>query len=107
MIDRAEVLDKYGGRCAYCGKEITLATMQVDHVQSQRNGGTDDMDNLNPACRLCNHYKRGGGLESFREKLMTLHERLVKIYIVNVAIDHGIVKVEPFDGRFYFERAKK
>jgi 5-methylcytosine-specific restriction endonuclease McrA len=29
---RQLVLTKYGGRCAYCGKIISLQTMQVDHI---------------------------------------------------------------------------
>ena len=30
--EREEVLKKYDGHCAYCGAEITLKQMQVDHL---------------------------------------------------------------------------
>ena len=30
--ERLAVYDKTNGHCAYCGKEITLQQMQVDHV---------------------------------------------------------------------------
>lgn len=30
-IHRQSVLDKYNGHCAYCGYQLTLKTMQVDH----------------------------------------------------------------------------
>ena len=44
MINRKEVLEKYNGHCAYCGKEITLKEMQVDHKHPRRAGGKDDFD---------------------------------------------------------------
>lgn len=31
-IDRQFVLDKYDGRCAYCGCNLTIKQMQVDHI---------------------------------------------------------------------------
>jgi len=36
--------------------------------------------------------------------LKTLHKRVMDIYICKVAEDYGIIKVEPWDGKFYFER---
>lgn len=36
--ERLKVYNKYGGRCAYCGREIEYKDMQVDHiVPKQRN----------------------------------------------------------------------
>jgi 5-methylcytosine-specific restriction endonuclease McrA len=32
MTTRRLVYDKYGGRCAYCGKELRFEDMQVDHI---------------------------------------------------------------------------
>ena len=55
---RETVWQKYGGRCAYCGRKIKLCDMQVDHF-IPKNGyfaqGTDDLSNLMPSCRMCNH----------------------------------------------------
>lgn len=106
-IDRLSVWNKYNGYCAYCGKEISVKDMQVDHIIPVRNGGTDKIANLNPSCRRCNHYKRASSLESFRKKLKTIHERIRENYIVKVGIDYGIVEIIPFDGIFYFEKATK
>lgn len=69
-IDRQKVYDKYNGHCAYCGKAIKIKDMQVDHILPKRNGGTDDIANLNPSCRLCNHYKRAADTETFRNVLL-------------------------------------
>lgn len=101
---RQAVYNKYDGHCAYCGKKIEYSEMQVDHQIAKRNGGADDIKNLYPACRRCNHYKRAQGLESFRDYIKTLHTRIANDYIVKVGLDYGIVELNPFDGEFYFER---
>ena len=101
---RQAVYNKYGGRCAYCGNEIDIKDMQVDHVIPKRIGGTDDINNLNPACRRCNHYKRASSIERFRTLLLTLHERIKGNYICKVAEDYGVITVKEWDGKFYFEK---
>lgn len=106
MINRQAVYDKYDGHCAYCGREITLKEMQVDHIQPARNGGNNRHENLHPSCKRCNHYKRGYCLEGFRRLMSTLHERIEKQYIDKVAIDYGIITLKPWDGKFYFETIK-
>lgn len=102
-IDRKHIHAKFGGHCAYCGKEITVKDMQVDHIYPKRLGGPDDLENLNPACRRCNHYKRGDTLEAFRRLMQGLHERIAKNYIVKVGLDYGVATLRPFSGLFYFE----
>ena len=101
--ERNIVFDKYSGHCAYCGKEITIDVMQVDHIEPLHNGGEDSIENKNPSCKSCNHYKRGYGLEGFRKYMMKLHERIIKDYISRVANDYGIINITPFSGKFYFE----
>ena len=104
-IDRQKVYDKYNGHCAYCGKAISIKEMQVDHILSKRNGGTNDIDNLNPSCRLCNHYKRAAGIETFRNDLLDeLIKRLMKIYIFRVALDYGMITINGWDKNFYCEK---
>ena len=104
-IDRQKVYDKYNGHCAYCGKAIKIKDMQVDHILPKRNGGTNDIDNLNPSCRLCNHYKRAADIETFRNGLLGgLIKRLMKIYIFRVALDYGMITINGWDKKFYYER---
>lgn len=114
---RKEVYEKYGGHCAYCGKAIIYEDMQVDHCIPKRSrieqvdyAGPKDIingiDNLQPSCRRCNHYKRSHSIKVFREMIKTLHQRIVKTYIAKVALDYGIISVTPHDGVFYFERTK-
>lgn len=105
---RQLVHKKYNGHCAYCGKKIEMSEMQVDHIEPQRpyngQGGTDEINNLNPSCRRCNHYKRAHHLEEYRKMIRTIHERTQDIYICKVAEDYGVIKIEPWDGKFYFEK---
>lgn len=112
---RNRVWLKFHKHCAYCGNTIEIKDMQIDHLWPQHNpglaehyGGMDveSFENLMPSCRSCNHYKRGDVLETFRRSMKTLHKRIAKIYIVNVAINFGMLKITPFDGEFYFERCK-
>jgi 5-methylcytosine-specific restriction endonuclease McrA len=110
--DRIKVYEKFNGKCAYCGRDIEFKEMQVDHYYPQCNTGyaktfgidINSFDNLMPSCRRCNHYKRAELPEHFRTQMKTLHKRLMKIYIVKVAIDYGIIELKPFNGVFYFER---
>lgn len=110
-VDRNKIWLKYDKHCAYCGKPITLSTMQVDHIVPKARGwkvsNVNDYSNLNPACRSCNGYKRNHSLEGFRKKYLgMLHERLKKQFTVRVALDYGIVKLEKWNRRFYFEKVK-
>lgn len=113
MDRRQKVYNKYNGHCAYCGREITIKEMQVDHIIPKiffSDNGKDvreDIYNLNPTCRRCNHYKRAGSLEYFRSLLITLHERIMQNYICKVALDYGIINITKFDGTFYFEKEEK
>lgn len=114
---REEVHKKYNGHCAYCGKKIEIKEMQIDHMYPKSLGPNyarlvgkielESMENYMPTCRRCNHYKRADHLDNFRKSMNYLHERIEKMYIVKVAIDFGILKLEKFDGKFYFEKTKE
>lgn len=102
---RKQVYEKYGGRCAYCGCELEYKDMQVDHVEPVYLGyGGDDIDNLMPACRMCNFYKSTFTLEKFRERLKTIPDRLERDFTYRMAKKYGIVEEHKEETvRFYFE----
>lgn len=105
-INRNVVYEKFNGRCAYCGKQIDIKDMQVDHFKAKRQGGTDDFDNLMPSCRRCNHYKRAESLENFRVMLMNMEHKVLDTYLGRVARDYGMVEWKGWDGKFFFERSE-
>ena len=117
---------KYQVECDYCGKKIAIKDMQMDHIipkwhnESQQHldswaklggsrivKGTDDIDNFNPSCRLCNHYKRASSLDIFRTwNLAGIIGRLRKIYIFRVAEKYGMVEIHEWDQKFYFGKVE-
>ena len=108
MINRIEIFNKYNGHCAYCGKEIEIKDMQVDHIISKHNGGTDDVENLNPSCRRCNHYKRTSGIETFRRMVSEIPKKLDRdSYIYKVGEDYGFYKPHIIPIKFYFEKTTR
>lgn len=76
--ERQQIYEKFGGRCAYCGCNITIKEMQADHVVPLHLGGADDIINLYPACRSCNHYKSTYTVERFREIIQRAPAVLMK-----------------------------
>lgn len=106
---RLAVYAKYNGHCAYCGKEIDLKNMQVDHIdavyRAEYEGRIVDesIKNYMPACRSCNFYKSTSTLEEFRKKVSTLHERLDKLFIYRLAKQYGMLQ-EGKMPMFYFEQ---
>ena len=104
---RAQVYEMYGGHCAYCGKEIDIKEMQVDHVQSVYLGGEDEITNYRPACRQCNFYKSTLSVEGLREQLGLIVGRLEKLLTFRLALAHGLIRLTGRPVKFYFEECEK
>lgn len=103
--ERRTVYDKMGGHCAYCGCKIRLnKDMQVDHVVPLRKGGMDELDNMLPACRSCNHYKGSMSLEGFRKMVENMPYALDRDSVTyRNAVRFGLVEPKPHHVIFYFE----
>ena len=122
---REKVHQKYGGRCAYCGQEITMKQMQIDHIipqraYSEKHGclivgcqkftkyGLNDLQNLAPACRPCNNFKSGMPLEDFRSEIAAQPERLRRYRNqFRLAERFGLVAVVNIPVVFYFETTQR
>lgn len=109
--ERKIVYDKMGGHCAYCGCELAYEDMQVDHVvpiNGYREQGADTLDNMLPACRSCNHYKRANGLELFRHYLENIPTALMRDSVIyRNAVRFGLVAPTPHPVVFYFEQIER
>jgi len=123
---RQLIYDKFNGLCAYTGKPLG-DDWQVDHVISKNWSkyykdtsleiDENHIDNLFPALRIVNHYKRAFDLEGFRQYMLRFHLRLAKLpkttrvnatekrkeYMYKVADAFDIRIDKPFSGIFYFE----
>ena len=106
--DRQLVYDKLNGHCAYCGCEIDIQQMQVDHVVPLRKGGEDSLSNMLPACRSCNHYKSTLTVEQFRQMIEKMPSTLMRDSVTyKNAVRFGIVIPNPHKIHFFFEQNKE
>jgi len=121
---REKIKNKFNGKCAYTGKDLgddwqidhvipKCLTLQGYHCINEHNS----IENLVPALRIVNHYKRSLDLERFRYYMSYFHQRLAKLpkktrlektkkrieYMNNIANAFDINVDEPFGGKFYFE----
>jgi 5-methylcytosine-specific restriction endonuclease McrA len=125
---RTKIYNKCDGHCAYCGTDITIKQMQIDHVFPKNSKhyldyppqtitsywGTmiapkisdiDDESNLLPSCRRCNNYKSSFYLEEFRYELKLQIQRARKQSVnFRNAERFGLLKVIEKPIIFYFEK---
>lgn len=121
---RQEVYEKCNGHCGYCGVEIDIKAMQVDHIIPQRNfewhlknnfkvpeflshltlSDLNNIDNLMPTCRSCNNYKSSTYLELFRSEIQAQPKRLRKCKpTFRLAERFGLIEEINKPVVFYFE----
>ena len=54
---KSSLIEKTGGVCAVCGRELARSKVTIDHYIPKYHGGTDDERNLLPLCKNCNKSK--------------------------------------------------
>jgi len=123
--DRELIFNKYGGKCAYCGCELTKG-WHVDELEPCRRQYESEkvpgewrwrdrlvgythperlhIDNQNPSCISCNINKRSMSLKEFREMIAGfmkhLNERNTQY---KIAKRYGLVSEVNKPVVFYFE----
>ena len=103
--ERIKIYDKCNRRCAYCGCDMEYKDMQVDHAQPLRCGGADEISNMLPACRSCNHYKATLTIEKYRKYIEDIPERLNRDSIpFSVGKRFGVVEGNYKHVVFWFEK---
>ena len=120
--DRIKIFEKYGGKCAYCGCDLTKS-WHADHIQPivrdskwdrKRgrfvNGGTcrnpenEILQNYNPSCSSCNIQKNSFTLEQFRSNIQgflnSLNQYSTQYKFVK---RYGLVTETQNEVKFFFE----
>lgn len=114
---RAELREKYGGRCAYCGVELG-ERWHADHFEPViRNWGAEakaapamrpqnhNLANMMPSCVPCNLSKSSQPLESWRAWIAGHVNSLNQYHpIYRLAKAYGLIQETGAQVTFYFER---
>lgn len=112
---RAALREKFGGRCAYCGKPLG-DRWHADHIEPLRRNDwckvpsppmhpeRDTLENHNPACAPCNIDKHSMTLEDWRGMIERTNDVLARdVSTFRRALRYGLVTVQPKPVVFYFE----
>ena len=73
---RFEVFKRDKFECQYCGAHPPDVVLEVDHIISVRDGGSDDIENLITACFGCN---RGKGAEDLTVLPQSLADKAAEV----------------------------
>lgn len=125
---RAELREKFGGRCAYCGCELPerwhadhfvpcIRDIQAKQVRpgefrlvSVGSGipGTNVIENMMPSCPPCNISKGRQTLEGWRQWLAGHVQSLNNYHpIYRIAKAYGLIVETGKPVEFYFERVAR
>ena len=86
-------------------KYRTLSDEALRELGLQR--GSDDIDNLMPACRPCNYRKGSLSLENFRNALQRGQICCRRDFTYRMMVQYGLVVEMPAEVEFYFEKKEK
>lgn len=110
---RGDVYSRFNGRCAYCGCELELKDMQVDHfIAHMGEGGEDTLDNYYPACQVCNRVKTNYSIEQFKKAIRhcgEIHRKRKKPIMADsdkIAIKYDLTK-EDHEITLFYEKYEK
>lgn len=128
--DRQKVYDKFGGRCAYCGCELSKG-WHLDHIEpvvrlykdervkvegndweykwvtkfkGLQHPNRDTVENALPSCASCNINKHGESIEGFRALIEGFINSLNQYSVqYKLAKRYGLVHETGQQVKFYFE----
>jgi 5-methylcytosine-specific restriction endonuclease McrA len=64
------LMEREGGKCFYCLRDITEESCELDHVVSQLHGGSNDYRNVAATCHSCNTRKQESAADNFLRLLL-------------------------------------
>ena len=86
---RAQVWAKTNGHCWYCGTLMNpWEDFTIDHMDPQKHGGGDEVENLIPACKECNSRKNAKTVEQYRGYLV--EKKAVRFWGEYIAISQTV-----------------
>lgn len=92
-VARQRILIEQDNRCIYCHCPLTEGTL--DHVKPQKEGGTDNNENLAVACSECNRAKGHMSVGKFKKLIKTavdIHWARRKIHVAGMRAERNILR---------------
>lgn len=111
---REKIYQTFGGRCAYCGDNLTKS-WNADHIKPVvrienilKNPENDTLENIFPSCKSCNTIKNSFSLEEFRTNIKNFINSL-NLYNIQYKFSkrYGLVQETNKDVIFFFETFKR
>ena len=104
---KRSIFEKFGGKCAYCGNEITINNMTIDHVIPRSEGGSNSYLNCFPSCSRCNSIKANGTIEEMRDSIIYSVQKLKTDRNFQMARKYKMISSLSEEVTFYFEEVSK
>lgn len=73
METRIAVYNKGNGCCALCGRKIDFSEFTIDHIIPLVKAGSNELDNLQASCLLCNRLKEDILPQDFVRKISEIY----------------------------------
>lgn len=70
--ERLIIYRKTNGHCYLCGEFVDFDSFEIEHKVPLSKGGTNDLNNLFPACHCCNNIKHDIYLRELMEKILQI-----------------------------------
>lgn len=76
-MEKQYVYIREQGKCYFCGKEVLLKKVSLDHYLPKSAGGPNDSFNLVLSCKQCNKLKKSTIPKNYGEVLLRLFQKAV------------------------------
>jgi len=92
---RFEILRRDAFTCQYCGKTGPTARLEVDHIEPESKGGTDEEGNLITSCFDCNRGKSDSPIINQSDK-MSEADHVYQLINFPPDFNHAIEMIEKY-----------
>ncbi|MGB8702641.1 MAG: HNH endonuclease signature motif containing protein [Thermosynechococcaceae cyanobacterium] len=100
---RKQVIERAGNCCEYCcfPQRVTFLAFEMEHIISEKHGGTTTLDNLALACPYCNRAKGTdlGSLDPVTNKLTPFFNPRTQTWQNHFALTESTIVPQTPEGR--------
>ena len=103
--ERKTVHGRYGGHCAYCGRQISISQMEISVTSKMKYAQKNDLNMILPSCRICNRGRKTKSIMQYRMDIRSAHEILLRYKsLYGLAARFHKVQWTGDNFKFYFEQ---